>query len=145
MISKLEFEKNGLSSRAPTKLAWPTPGYSRITSEYGWRTHPILKTRRWHTGIDIGVPHGEKVVAAEDGKVVLAEYYGAYGNTVIILHGGNISTLYGHLSRINVKNGEFVVRGQKIGEIGTTGLSTGPHLHYTVMKNGQDINPWKFY
>ena len=145
MIRKLELEQKGLSSRAPTKLAWPTPGYSRITSDYGWRTHPVFRTRRWHNGIDIASPSGKKVLAVEDGKVVLAGWYGGYGNTVIIMHGGGISTMYGHLSKILVKEEQFVARGEQVGKIGTTGISTGPHLHITVYKNGEDVNPWSFY
>ncbi|MBZ4686577.1 MAG: peptidase [Clostridiales bacterium] len=145
MIRKMELEQKGLSSRAPTRLTWPTPGYSRVTSDYGWRIHPILKTRRWHSGIDIAAPWGSKVVAAADGKVAFTGWYGAYGNAIIVMHGGGISTMYPHLSKILVKEGEFVSRGQEIGKVGSTGLSTGPHIHFEVMKNGEDINPWKFF
>lgn len=145
LIRKLELEREGLSSRAPTKLTWPTPGYGRITSDYGWRVHPILRIKRWHSGIDIGAPWGSRVVSGADGKVVLAEWYGAYGNAVLVMHGGGIVTMYAHLSEILVNEGEFVSQGEVIGRVGSTGLSTGPHLHFEVLNNGEDINPWKFF
>ncbi|HHW07627.1 MAG TPA: peptidoglycan DD-metalloendopeptidase family protein [Clostridia bacterium] len=126
------------------KLAWPAPGYSRITSDYGMRVHPILKTNRMHTGIDIAAPSGAKVIAAESGRVMMAGYYGAYGNTVIINHGSGIATLYAHLSAITVKEGDEVLRGDQVGKVGSTGLSTGPHLHFEVRKDGEPVNPWSY-
>jgi murein DD-endopeptidase MepM/ murein hydrolase activator NlpD len=123
---------------------WPLPSSTRITSEYGWRIHPIFKTRRFHDGIDIGAPTGSTIVAANNGKVIYAGAYGGYGNTIIIDHGGGISSLYAHLSKILVKNGDQVKKGGKIGLVGSTGWSTGPHLHFGVMKNGQHTNPWNY-
>ncbi|MFO7152647.1 MAG: peptidoglycan DD-metalloendopeptidase family protein [Bacillota bacterium] len=123
---------------------WPAPSSRRITSEYGWRVHPIYNSRRFHTGIDIGAPMGSNVVAAESGEVIYAGSYGGYGNTIIIDHGGGISTLYAHLSKILVKVGQEVKRGDRIGLVGSTGISTGPHLHFEVRKNGQHVNPWNW-
>lgn len=123
------------------KLEWPAPGYYRITSPYGYRTHPILKKKKLHTGIDIAVPSGSTIIAANDGTVIYAGYYGGYGNAVIIDHGGKISTLYAHNSKLLVKEGDKVKRGQAVAKSGSTGLSTGPHLHFEVRLNGQHTDP----
>ncbi|MCG0275289.1 MAG: peptidoglycan DD-metalloendopeptidase family protein [Thermosediminibacteraceae bacterium] len=126
------------------KFQWPVPSSRRITSEYGWRIHPVYGSKRFHTGLDIGAQMGADVVAADDGEVIYAGYYGGYGYTVIIDHGGGISTLYAHLSKILVSEGENVKRGQKIALVGSTGISTGPHLHFEVRKNGQHVSPWNW-
>lgn len=131
----------GTGGTSPTGLNWPTPGYYRITSPYGYRIHPILKTKRLHTGIDLGVPYGKNVIASNGGKVILAKYNGGYGYCLIIDHGGGMSTLYAHLSSFSVKVGDTVAAGQKVAQIGTSGLSTGPHLHYEVRLNGAHTNP----
>jgi murein DD-endopeptidase MepM/ murein hydrolase activator NlpD len=123
---------------------WPLPSSTRVTSEYGWRTHPIFKTKRFHEGIDIGAPTGSSVVSANNGVVIYAGSYGGYGNTIIVDHGGGMSSMYAHLSKILVKNGAEVKKGDKIGLVGSTGWSTGPHLHFGVMKNGQYTNPWNY-
>ncbi len=123
---------------------WPLPSSTRVTSEYGWRTHPIFKTKRFHDGIDIGAPTGSSIVAANNGVVIYTGYYGGYGNTIIIDHGGGMSSLYAHTSKILVKNGTEVKKGDQIGLVGSTGWSTGPHLHFGVMKNGQHTNPWNY-
>ncbi|WP_372998104.1 murein hydrolase activator EnvC family protein [Lutispora sp.] len=123
------------------EMAWPSPGYTKVTSPYGYRTHPILKTKRMHTGVDLAVPSGSNIVAANAGKVILAKYNGGYGNTVIIDHGGKISTLYAHNSKLLVKEGDIVTRGQVIAKSGSTGLSTGPHLHFEVRINGNHTDP----
>jgi len=125
-------------------LSWPTPGYTSITSDYGWRVHPILGTRKLHTGIDIGAPMGAGVYSAGSGVVIYAGWFGAYGNTVVVDHGGGISTLYGHLSSISVREGQTVGNQDRIGSVGSTGLSTGPHLHFEVRLNGDPVSPWGY-
>lgn len=124
-------------------IGWPAPGYYKITSQYGYRIHPILKKKKLHTGIDISVPRGSDIVAGNAGKVIYSGYYGSYGNAVIIDHGGKISTLYAHNSKLLVKEGAIVSKGQVIAKSGSTGLSTGPHLHFEVRENGQHVDPMK--
>lgn len=123
---------------------WPAPGYSSITSPYGWRYHPILKVNKLHTGVDIGAPMGANIVAADAGKVIYAGWQNGYGQTVIIDHGAGKSTLYGHQSKIMVSYGQSVDKGQIIGKVGSTGWSTGPHLHFEVRINGSPTNPMSY-
>ncbi len=123
------------------KLAWPTPGYSKITSPFGYRIHPILKTKKLHTGIDVGIPTGKDIVAAGDGTVIHSDWLGGYGKVIMLDHGGGIVTLYAHNSSLVVKDGDTVKRGQTISKAGSTGLSTGPHLHFEVRKNGEYVDP----
>jgi murein DD-endopeptidase MepM/ murein hydrolase activator NlpD len=117
------------------------PVNGRITSGYGYRHHPILKRRRLHAGIDFGARTGAPIVAAAAGTVISAGYRGGYGYTVLIDHGSGISTLYGHCSRLFVKSGAKVSQGQRIAAVGSTGLSTGPHLHFEIRVNGKPVNP----
>ncbi len=122
-------------------MAWPVPGYTRITSQFGMRTHPITGIYKLHTGTDIGAPMGENFVAANDGVVVKAEYNPAYGNMVILNHGGGITTLYAHGSEILVELGQTVTQGTPVLKVGSTGYSTGPHAHFEVRVNGEYKNP----
>ncbi len=126
------------------KLEWPLPGHYEISSPFGYRTHPVSgEKNKLHTGIDIPAAKGTNIIAAEDGVVIVAQWTNGYGNTVIIDHGSNTWTLYGHIRSggIKVKSGEKVSRGTKIAEVGSTGRSTGNHLHFEVRVNEQAINP----
>ncbi len=124
------------------ELAWPIPGYTRITSKYGMRTHPITGVYKLHTGVDVSAPMGANFVAANDGIVTKAGYNGAYGNMVIIDHGGGVSTLYAHGSEIMVQVGDMVKRGETVVlKVGSTGYSTGPHAHFEVRLNGEVTDP----
>ncbi len=120
-------------------LIWPASG--PITSPYGWRTHPIFGTQRYHSGIDIGADYGEPIRAADGGVVIYADWMGGYGKAVIIDHGGGVSTLYAHSSELLVGEGQRVYKGQVVARIGSTGYSTGPHLHFEVRQNGSPVNP----
>jgi murein DD-endopeptidase MepM/ murein hydrolase activator NlpD len=136
-IKRLQMERDYVGG----ELAWPAPGYYRITSEFGMRFHPVLKYNKLHTGIDIGVPSGSKIVAANDGVVIIAKYNVAYGYYIVIDHGGGISTLYAHNKKLLVSVGQTVKKGQVISYSGSTGYSTGPHLHFEYRINGEYQNP----
>ena len=127
-------------------LRWPVPGHSTITSEFGLRRHPVFRVMRQHNGIDIAAPHGARVVAADDGTVIISSYDSGYGHYVVISHGSNrmgnnVTTLYAHLSSRGVKEGQSVAKGDTIGRVGSTGVSTGPHLHFEVSIGGNKTNP----
>ncbi|HEX8642336.1 MAG TPA: M23 family metallopeptidase [Allosphingosinicella sp.] len=132
------FEASGVG-RETGGLTQPVPG--RITSGFGYRTHPILGYRRFHRGLDIGAGHGTPILATTDGQVARAGWGGGYGNVVDLRHGGGLATRYGHMSRIAVSPGQRVRQGQVIGYVGSTGLSTGPHLHYEMFRNGELVDP----
>ena len=123
------------------QLTWPVPSSYRVTSPYGNRINPINKQPEFHTGIDIGASTGSSIVAAEAGLVIYTGVRGGYGNTVILDHGGGLTTLYAHASAILVKVGQEVKRGEAIARVGSTGYSTGPHLHFEVRVNGAHKNP----
>lgn len=120
------------------------PNFGRVTSPFGVRIHPVLRTRRMHTGTDFAGGYGSPVVAAASGRVVSCGWGGAYGNRIILDHGGGLFTMYGHLSRTYVGGGAIVRRGQPIGAIGSTGLSTGPHLHFEVWRGSRKVNPMAY-
>jgi murein DD-endopeptidase MepM/ murein hydrolase activator NlpD len=121
------------------ELFWPTSG--PIVSGFGYRTHPVYGTTRFHSGVDIDGACGQPIFAAENGTVISAGYNGGYGNATVIDHGDGLSTLYGHQSSLGVSSGQSVNRGQQIGLVGTTGLSTGCHLHFEVRVNGEPVDP----
>nr|WP_306220410.1 M23 family metallopeptidase [Cohnella sp. WQ 127256] len=123
------------------KLGMPLKSDYRLSSPFGYRTHPITGKKKLHAGMDMAAPKGTPIYAAESGVVTIAQSWSGYGNCVIIEHGGGLGTLYGHMSQILVKKGETVKRGQKIGLVGSTGQSTGNHLHFEVRKNSEPVNP----
>lgn len=141
----LELAKEGLETQyIGGEMAWPVPGYTRITSKYGMRYHPILHYTKLHTGMDIGAPMGANFIAANDGIVTKASFNTAYGNMVIIDHGGGISTLYAHGSEILVTVGQVVKRGEPVLKVGSTGYSTGAHAHFEVRINGVVTDPMPY-
>lgn len=153
LLKELERQKQQQSKYTGGVLTWPVPGFYRITSPFGYRHHPISNVWKLHTGIDIGSNYsggkqqsiyGQNFVAGAGGTVILATYYGGYGNCVIIDHGGGITSLYAHGSKILVSVGQKVKRGQPVLRVGSTGASTGPHAHFEVRKNGTPINPMDF-
>ena len=125
-------------------MAWPVPGHTLITSPYSMRVHPITGVYKLHTGVDISAPIGADFIATADGVVTKANYNGAYGNMVMIDHGGGISTLYAHGSEILVQVGQVVKRGEPVLKVGSTGYSTGPHAHFEVRINGVPTNPMDY-
>jgi murein DD-endopeptidase MepM/ murein hydrolase activator NlpD len=129
----------GKPVQTSTGMAWPVAG--RITSTFGTRIHPILRFARFHAGVDFGAGWGSPIVATADGQVSAAGWSGGYGRQVRIWHGEGITTTYSHMSEIVASPGSFVRRGQLIGYVGSSGLSTGPHLHYEVLRNGSPVNP----
>ncbi|NLW70431.1 MAG: peptidoglycan DD-metalloendopeptidase family protein [Eubacteriaceae bacterium] len=127
-------------------FVWPTPGYYSITSPYGYRIHPIYNVRKFHSGFDIGAPRNAPIVAIANGKVIRASWYGGYGNCVVVdlgkdSQGNTYKVLYAHLNKYAVSNGDIVTQGQVVGYVGTTGTSTGNHLHCEIHINGATVNP----
>ncbi|MBV8725080.1 MAG: peptidoglycan DD-metalloendopeptidase family protein [Candidatus Eremiobacteraeota bacterium] len=127
------------SEGAAGSFSWPVTG--TITSPFGWRSNPFGGAPEFHQGLDIAAPTGTTVTAAAAGTVIMAQWYGGYGNYILIDHGGGYSTGYGHLSAIFVSTGQTVARGQAIGAVGSTGQSTGPHLHFEVRIAGKPVDP----
>ena len=138
-IRKLIAGKTSSSGRAPGRLIRPVPG--PLDSSFGPRVHPIYGTVRMHNGLDLDGAMGDPIVAAEAGTVILAGAKGGYGQTVMIDHGGGMVTLYAHQSKLAVSVGQKVAAGERIGSVGSTGVSTGPHLHFEVRINGDPVNP----
>lgn len=139
-IKRLQMERDYVGG----VMTWPAPGYYRVTSKFGNRFHPVLKRWKLHTGVDLGVPSGSKIVAANSGVVLLAKYNVAYGNYVVVDHGGGITTLYAHNKKLLVSPGQSVERGQVIAYSGSTGYSTGPHLHFEYRINGEYQDPLEY-
>lgn len=125
-------------------FSWPAPSYTRISDDYGYRIHPILKVQQFHNGIDMAAPGGSPILAAYDGKVVAAAYSSSMGNYIMIDHGDSLYTIYMHASTLYVSKGQEVSKGEKIAAVGTTGRSTGNHLHFSVRLNGSYVNPWSY-
>ncbi|MBC2722306.1 peptidoglycan DD-metalloendopeptidase family protein [Desulfosporosinus sp.] len=146
-IRKLQAAQSGKGTKAGngTVSTWPVPGYYSISSPFGWRTHPITKKRSMHTGTDVVAPTGTKLHAAGAGVVIMAGWNTAYGNMTIIDHGSGISTLYGHQSRLDVSEGQAVNANQVIGAVGSTGWSTGAHLHFEVRVGGNPTDPIQYF
>jgi murein DD-endopeptidase MepM/ murein hydrolase activator NlpD len=117
------------------------PSDAPLSSSFGWRVHPVLGYRRFHSGLDFAGNYGSTIRAADSGTVIFAGWYGGYGKAVIIDHGKGITTLYGHTSELYISEGQVVKRGMPIAAVGTTGLSTGPHLHFEVRKDGNPVDP----
>lgn len=126
-------------------FSWPVPSSKRVTSKFGQRYHPIYHEYRMHTGIDIGATYGTSVIAVDDGVVIISTYSSSYGNYIVISHGNGLTTLYAHLSTRSVKVNDKVKKGAVIGKIGSTGASTGPHLHFEVSINGDRKNPLSYF
>ena len=125
-------------------FTWPAPSYTRISDDYGTRIHPILGVQQFHNGIDMAAPGGSPILAAYDGTVVAAAYSNSMGNYIMIDHGDSLYTIYMHASALYVSKGQEVSKGQKIAAVGSTGRSTGNHLHFSVRKNGSYVSPWSY-
>lgn len=125
-------------------FAWPCPGYTRISDEYGNRIHPILGIQQFHNGLDLAAPGGTAILAAYDGDVVAAEYSSSMGNYIMIDHGSGLYTIYMHCSALYVSKGQSVTKGQNIAAVGMTGRATGNHLHFSVRLNGSYVSPWNY-
>lgn len=123
---------------------WPAPSTKYVTSLFGWRIHPIFNTWKYHSGADIAGNSGSAILACASGTVIMSQEYGGYGECVIIDHGGGITSLYGHLSARHVRVGQQVTGGQTIGLMGSTGWSTGPHLHFEMAVNGTLVDPFDY-
>ncbi|OSZ73786.1 peptidase M23 [Chitinophagaceae bacterium IBVUCB2] len=145
-VDELVKNKEKLLSHTPAIQPVSNKDLNRIASGYGYRIDPVYKTTKFHAGLDFSAPQGTPIYATADGAVTTAGNTGnGYGNYVVINHGYGYETLYGHMVRVKVRNGQAVKRGEIIGWVGSTGKSTGPHCHYEVHKNGEKINPIYFF
>ncbi|MBS4063015.1 MAG: peptidoglycan DD-metalloendopeptidase family protein [Chitinophagaceae bacterium] len=145
-VENMVKNKEALLAATPAIQPVSNKDLNRLASGFGYRIDPVYKTTKFHAGLDFAAPQGSPVYATADGVVQLAGNTGnGYGNHVVINHGFSYETLYGHLVRVKVRSGQRVRRGEVIGWVGSTGKSTGPHLHYEVHKNGRDINPIYFF
>ncbi len=142
--AKLLAENGSVITYDGGMFAWPCPNYKRISDDYGNRMHPTLGVEKFHNGIDLAAPSGSSILAAYDGKVVASAYNASMGNYVMIDHGNDLYTIYMHASALYVSKGDMVVKGQQIAAVGSTGRSTGPHLHFGVRLNGNYVSPWNY-
>ena len=137
---------NSSSSGATNTGGWlyPLPYQCQVTDSYGYRIHPLTKKYSWHNGVDFAAGAGTAILATKSGTVTTAAYSGAWGYYVVINHGDGYSSLYAHQPSLSVSVGDYVTQGQTIGYVGSTGYSTGPHLHFTIYYNGSDVNPFNY-
>lgn len=142
MLRRIQAGGQNAGGGGSGSMIWPVSG--EITSPFGWRIHPIFGSRIYHSGLDIAVDEGVPIAAADSGVVVDAGWMGGYGKAVIIDHGGGISSLYGHTSALLVSEGQRVSKGQTIALVGSTGYSTGPHLHFEVRQDGEPVSPLSY-
>jgi murein DD-endopeptidase MepM/ murein hydrolase activator NlpD len=142
MESSRRHGKHGSMSVGSGNMSYPL--VAQVTSPFGWRTHPIFGVRRFHTGVDLAGPNHSTIKAADSGSVLYTGWYGGYGKVVIVSHGNGMATLYAHLSKIAANVGDNVSKGDVIGYEGTTGFSTGPHLHFETRVNGVPNNPMNY-
>lgn len=145
----VEEEKKKLLANSAIKydggtFAFPLESYTRISDNYGWRIHPTLHVKQFHNGVDFAAPKGTPIYAAYDGDVVAATYSSTMGNYIMIDHGSGLYTIYMHASKLYVSKGDKVIKGEKIAGVGTTGRSTGNHLHFSVRLNGDYVSPWNY-
>ena len=148
MVIALEKERKAKEAamvKGTGSFIWPAPTSTYLTSRFGLRTHPVTGVQKSHTGIDIGAGAGDNALAADGGTVTMAGWNGGYGNCVMIDHGNGYKTLYAHLSSISVAKGAVVDKGAVVGYVGSTGVSTGPHLHFEVWSGESRIDPEQFY
>lgn len=141
---KLMEENGEIISYDGGMFKWPAPSYTKVSSDYGNRMHPTLGVVLFHNGVDLAAPGGSKILAAYDGKVVAADYSSSMGNYIMIDHGDGLYTVYMHASALYVAKGDIVVKGEHIAAVGSTGRSTGNHLHFSVRLNGTYVSPWNY-
>lgn len=137
-------EETGRKNYDGGQFTFPAPSYTRISDDYGNRIHPTLGVQQFHNGVDLAAPSGSPILAAYDGQIIAADYSSTMGNYIMIDHGDGLFTIYMHASSLLVSKGSAVTKGQKIALVGSTGRSTGPHLHFSVRQNGNYVSPWKF-
>lgn len=143
-VLKGSVSNDSTSNAVISNGSWPLPGYSRISSPFGYRVHPVLGTKKLHSGMDIPAPTGTSAVAVANGTVIYAGPQGTYGNTVMIRHDNGLVSLYAHNSSLVVRVGDKVKKGQVVTKVGSTGRSTGPHLHFEIRVNGAPQNPLNY-
>lgn len=143
-VSGNDTEETPAYSYSGGTFCWPAPSYTRISDDYGWRIHPTLGVQQFHNGVDMAAPGGSPILAAESGVVIAASYSSTMGNYIMIHHGNGLYTIYMHASALYVSTGQTVSRGQKIAAVGSTGRSTGNHLHFSVRLNGNYVSPWNY-